>query len=326
MNILLDREYYFNNVLLKFVFRIECLIDKFKINYKTYMIIKNENMMAKIAINKSLLKEYQVDNDSRVVYMNDGDEFQIQLFNPEKFIVGCEITINGTNLNGLLILKPGERIWLERYLNESKKFRFSIYNVEENNEQVKKAIADNGNIEIKFYKEKEEIKYQPLWQQPYDMNHKLFEQPLINDPNKISPFIYKDVNHTTCINDNSIVNTTYNNCLSGVQTCASIINLDDNGLYCKTYDTINDIIKRQNNKLFETGRIEKGNNSNQNIKTVNNYSFESYWFKKEDIKILPMSRKPYTSNDLNKVYCTNCGRKINTKFKFCPYCGTKVQR
>lgn len=306
------------------------------------MITKNESKMAKIAINKSLLKEYQVENDSRVVYMNDGDEFQIQLFNPEIFVIGCEISINGKSLDGLLILKPGERIWLERYLNESKKFRFSTYSVNENNEQVKNAIANNGNIEIKFYKEKEEIKYQPLWQEPYPLNHKLFEQPLINDPNKISPFTYKDVNHTTCINDNGISNTIYNNTclrdningsynLSGTQTYASSINridnkLDANNSICKTYDTINDILSKQNNKLFETGRIEKGNNSNQNIKTVNNYSFESYYFKKEDIKILPMSRKPYTSNDLSKVYCTNCGRKINNKFKFCPYCGTKVER
>ena len=53
--------------------------------------------------------------------------------------------------------------------------------------------------------------------------------------------------------------------------------------------------------------------------------FEYWAFRTERIKILPESRKPYTSNDLKKVYCSNCGRKLSPKHKFCPYCGTKVE-
>ena len=40
------------------------------------MNVITNTQMAKVAINKSLLKEY----DNRVVYLQDGDEFQIQLF------------------------------------------------------------------------------------------------------------------------------------------------------------------------------------------------------------------------------------------------------
>ena len=39
------------------------------------MFIESNNEMAKIAINKSLLKEYKTNTDPRVVYMNNGDEF-----------------------------------------------------------------------------------------------------------------------------------------------------------------------------------------------------------------------------------------------------------
>ena len=46
-------------------------------NKKSYV-----DKLAKIAINKSLLKEYSNSSDERIVYMNDGTEFQIQLFNP----------------------------------------------------------------------------------------------------------------------------------------------------------------------------------------------------------------------------------------------------
>ena len=63
-------------------------------------------MNAKIARNKSLLKEY----DNRTVYLKDGDEFQIQLFNPETEEIAARITINGTQLSNDIVIRPGERI------------------------------------------------------------------------------------------------------------------------------------------------------------------------------------------------------------------------
>ena len=75
---------------------------------------------------------------------------------------------------------------------------------------------------------------------------------------------------------------------------------------------------------IETGRVEEGSYSNQKFSYVN-YDFEDYPWKIETIKILPLSRKPYTQEDLQKRYCSNCGRKLSPKHKFCPYCGTKVE-
>lgn len=66
-------------------------------------------MYVKIAKNKSLLKEY-VYNSIRTVYLKDGDEFQIQLFNPETTEVGAEIYINNERLSNIIILRPGERV------------------------------------------------------------------------------------------------------------------------------------------------------------------------------------------------------------------------
>ena len=48
---------------------------------------------AKLAINKSLLKEYN-NSGERIVYLEDGDEFQIQLFNPLSVTIGADISIN----------------------------------------------------------------------------------------------------------------------------------------------------------------------------------------------------------------------------------------
>lgn len=303
------------------------------------MIITEENKMAKIAVNKSLLKEYQTNEDSRVVYMNNNTEFEIMLFNPETYSIGVEIYINENKLDGMLVLKPGQRCWLEHYLNESKKFKFSTYEVEDNNDQVRNAIRNNGNITIKFYRERNDKLYKLINDGNIWLNHNLNE-PLISNPlgnPSISPFVYK----TTCDNDaitsgfndifgekNMIMNNikSYNTSLtgscintSGIETSAST--LDSTATKCLSKSTaINNA-----NKLFETGRIEKGSHSNQTFESVYN-DFDNYPYKTENIKILPISRKPYNVNDLNKVYCTNCGRKLNTKFKFCPYCGSKVEQ
>ena len=53
-------------------------------------------------------------------------------------------------------------------------------------------------------------------------------------------------------------------------------------------------------------------------------NLESYPFRTEIIKILPESQKPVYSNDLQKIYCTNCGRKLKNQYKYCPYCGNKI--
>ena len=72
---------------------------------------EKKSMMA-IAIAKSICKEYSTSSYPRVVYLENDQEFQIQLFNPHKFTIGAEIFINGEKLSNRIVLKPGERIWL----------------------------------------------------------------------------------------------------------------------------------------------------------------------------------------------------------------------
>ena len=58
------------------------------------------------------------------VYLNNGDEFEIELFNPTQNKVLSKIEINGVSIGNGIILRPGERVFLERYLDEAKKFLF----------------------------------------------------------------------------------------------------------------------------------------------------------------------------------------------------------
>ena len=93
-------------------------------------------------------------------------------------------------------------------------------------------------------------------------------------------------------------------------------------LSSNTIETAN-YIKPKQEKNIETGRIERGSHSNQSFDYVN-IDFEYWSFKTETIHILPKSQKQYSSSDLEKKYCPECGRKIKDKFKFCPFCGNKL--
>lgn len=263
--------------------------------------------MAQIAINKSLVKEYS----NRTVYLNDGDEFQIQLFNPHTEVIGADITINGTRMDGMIILKPGERVWLERWSSDAKKFKFSTYNVEDTNE-VAAAIKNNGNITVKFYKERKLGINNRIKIQSNDWTFKPQTAYYYASPDSISSNLNLGGSILTSTSNLSASNLAFSE--STVTDNIQINGYADNILSCSAQIS-----------TIETGRVEKGRNSDQTFNIVEGYDFNDFYFVKEDIKLLPASRKPVTSSDLQKIYCTECGRKISSKFKFCPFCGSKVK-
>lgn len=268
--------------------------------------MKTNEKLAKLAINKSLLKEYSNSSNERIVYMKDNTEFQIQLFNPYSYIIGAKFKFNNKEIKNTLVLRPGERIWLDRYLDDKSKLLFSTYQVNDSAE-VKKAIENNGNIVIEFYEEKKEdygtitistgmtTTQEPVWA-PY----KLVD---------VSPSDLGVRYSTTC------ASTTANySCSSSYANTLTASSLSTSSTKVGTNSCVN--------KNIETGRIEKGSHSNQRFKNVDT-EFAYFPFKTEIIKILPESMKQINSDDLQKRYCYNCGRKLKEKFKFCPFCGTK---
>ena len=281
---------------------------------------EKKSMMA-IAITKSICKEYSTSLYSRVVYLENGQEFQIQLFNPHNFTIGAEIFINGERLSNYLVLKPGERIWLERYLDIKKKFKFSTYEVEGNDKDVQEAIKDNGNIEVKFYKEvlKKDFPNYPI---TIDYNFKttewhpttLISQPIDYVEDHWSTTISTKANRSD--NKFCTTHTYYSNPCIDTLTTGDQCNLVS---FCASSVSTN----MPDDMICETGRIEAGSTSNQEFDNVN-IDFEYFPFVTEKIKILPISQKPFTANDLHKIYCSECGRKLKSTYKFCPFCGSKI--
>ena len=273
---------------------------------------EKKSMMA-IAIAKSICKEYSTSSYSRVVYLENGQEFQIQLFNPHNFTIGAEIFINDEKLSNRLVLKPGERVWLERYLDVKKKFKFSTYEVEGNNKDVQEAIKDNGNIEVKFYKESRNKEYYPSVI-VYDNNWLNNKNDNITYPSPISVF-YNSSNGSTTEN--------YCNYTSKTSNCCTNLNTNYDSSISTQDTNYTSSISIPDEMICETGRIETGSQSTQEFNNVN-MDFEYFPFITEKIKLLPISQKPFTANDLHKIYCPECRRKLKTTYKFCPFCGSKI--
>ena len=114
-------------------------------NYTTEVSVPT----AHITKNKSRLKVY----DNKNIYLENGDTFEFELYNPKTTTVLVKIKINGNYISSSgLLVKPGQRVFLERFIDTNNKFVFNTYDVE-NNPQNKDAIAFNGDISVEFYDE-----------------------------------------------------------------------------------------------------------------------------------------------------------------------------
>ena len=104
---------------------------------------------ANIAVNRNRVKHY----DGNRVYLKNGTHFEIELYNPKTIKVLAKIQINGKAISNTgIVLRPGERVFLERFLDKQNKFLFETYDVEDSNES-RAAIAQNGVVRVEFHDE-----------------------------------------------------------------------------------------------------------------------------------------------------------------------------
>ena len=233
------------------------------------------------------------------VYLSDGDEYEIELFNPTQDVVLAKIKIDGNYIaGGGIVLRRGERVFLERFLDSPEKFKYSTYVVNGNNTEVQDAIANNGYVEIEFYSE-----YKPTFP----------NRTIYGSPN----FTYS----THTVNGNPITFTTTGvNSLSSGTATTSTSTFYNASLTANTFEGPN--IRNLSNKI-ETGTTEKGDSSDQTFQHTNK-TFNQFSFWNVAWQILPLSQKQYTAEEVGVNYCGNCGAKRKkSSFKFCPHCGNK---
>lgn len=241
-----------------------------------------------VAMHKSRVK-----SKDGTVYLSNSSEFELELYNPTQEKISAQISINGQSMSYDLVIRPAERIFLERSLDHDKKFKFETYTVGISKEDLT-AIAKNGLVEVKFYREQAQVKKQPIRVFPnshdylYDLNK--FQNPL---------------NHN---------NFFYHQDLTGQAPQAPFTYTTSTTTSCDYSAPINEI------KLdsMETGRIEKGSISNQSFLNSTD-EFSSFPFHQVSIRIKPISQETPAPE-----YCS-CGRRARNKENFCPKCGTKLK-
>jgi hypothetical protein len=254
------------------------------------------NPTAYITQNRQRVRQYGRRGDTTLdtTFLKDGDEFEIELFNPTQTKTLAKISINGRRISQSgIVINPGQRIFLERYIDDNHKFVFNTYEVDNGNADVDRAIAKNGNIQIDFFNE---------------------VVPSVVYTTDNTPIRYYTWN-PTYIRYYSSTNTSNTFVPSTFTTSTNMLCCAESTSTYATADTLS-IPKK------ETGIVSKGGRSDQSFTTVND-TFSSSCFLTINWKILPLSQKPYDVTD-DKVYCTSCGAKRKKQsHKFCPHCGTK---
>ena len=144
------------------------------------------------------VKKQRQKQNGKNVYLHDKTEFEIELYNPTNETILAKINLNDQSISTSgIVLKPGQRVFLERYLDWDRKFLFETYEVKDN-ETNQNAIKNNGLVTVMFMKK---------WK------HNIFGGytylnglPLFN--NSGSGNIGGNVFTTTCLGNPNIVGTT----------------------------------------------------------------------------------------------------------------------
>jgi hypothetical protein len=279
---------------------------------------------AYVTVGRQRVKQY-----GNTVYLNNGNEFEVELFNPTTTKVLAKIELNGVSLGSGIVLRPGERVFLERYLNEAKRFLFETYEVDGNNPGVQKAIANNGQVSVKFYSEYINYGISYTGGSPWTTTWPPFGS---------QTFQYYGTNSHNMDNSKSVKGRSFGKSANTITRTLSANSVFTSSCSAQNFaggaDAGNDIMGFMDlgesisfaapaaAAPIETGRIEKGSRSNQGF-TYDSTTFNTWWSWSSEWKILPMSQKPMVREDL-VIYCPSCqAKRRKESHKFCPICGTK---
>ena len=261
-----------------------------------------ETPTAHLAINKGRIKQYKKNSEVPVYYLNKGQEFQIELYNPTSNRVLAQIKLNNKYISGNgLILRPGERVFLDRYLDENRKFLFDTYKVKKSKKN-KKAIEDNGDLVVEFYDEQIYLPMQP-WNTTGNWNFGDCTTYFTNTSGDYT--LTGSIGTTTTCSSNA------------TPICSTTGNMDLNYNMANRSDAP---VKKE--KSIETGRVEKGGVSKQKLEEASG-NFNSWANTIISLKLLPTSQKNMTTEDVRRQYCTDCGGKVKNSHKFCANCGSR---
>ena len=237
------------------------------------------------------------------VFLEDKEEFEIELFNPLTVSVLADIKLNGQSISKTgLVVKPGQRVYLDCFIDDKKKFVFSTYEIDGGLESLD-ATQNNGLLEVFFYKE--DVITLDNWKSKFDRIIVEKWYPVYYPSYPIYPYynrpsIWYGTNSPTI--GGSCVTTNLNNGIIGTTTTSNAYYSSNNVVNCSYTSDVNvpyggTTVNNLSNSFsikptsLETGRVEKGEVSKQKFTEVD-MDFEKHYIASTIIQILPESRKP----------------------------------
>lgn len=231
------------------------------------------------------------------VFLEDKEEFEIELFNPLTVSVLADIKLNGQSISKTgLVLKPGQRVYLDCFIDDKKKFVFSTYEIDGGLESLD-ATQNNGLLEVFFYKE--DVITLDNWQRKFD-------RIIVEKHYPYNPYPWHNpytIYYGTTIGNGGYVNTNLTNGIIGTTTTSNVSYSSNNAVNCSYTSDVNlsnlNITGSNMNSLnsIETGRVEKGEVSKQKFTEVE-MDFERNYISSTIIQILPESRKPVSASEV----------------------------
>ena len=212
------------------------------------------------------------------VYLTDSEEFEIELFNPLTECVLADIKLNGQSISKTgLVLKPGQRFYLDCFIDDKKKFIFSTYEVDGTLESLT-AINNNGKLEVYFYKES--VVSINNWRDRF--NTVIIERYYPSYPT----YPYWTTTPYYGTGTSNIYGGTTTNIIGTTTNTTGSFTLNENSM-----NQLNSTSNIPIGGSLETGRVERGSNSKQKFKEID-MEFDKYHISSVVLEMLPESRKP----------------------------------
>jgi len=290
---------------------------------KNKSVVSSTHPQAWIAVSNNRQKIYDVNQGPDIVYLEDGQEFQIELYNPTQMSYVAKIYINGKSISVAgIVIKPGQRYFLDRFIDENRKLLFSTYDVE-NTQESKNAIANNGKIRVDFHAEH----YQSLpWINTGTTTWQTYPSTLTIPANiNFRDYGTYSTPFSTFTTGDSGSITYTSSTTSGTGTINSFFcSTASNGiLNTSSHDTKRSKTAKATLDSIETGRVEKGDKSDQKFGDDHGI-YNSYSSYSSEYQILPKSAKPVEVSEI-RSYCPGCGTRMKKQtWKFCPTCGESL--
>lgn len=224
------------------------------------------------------------------VFLENNSYFEIELFNPLTVSVLADIKLNGQSISKTgLIVKPGQRVYLDCFIDDKKKFIFKTYEIDYSQESLD-AIQNNGLLEVFFYKE--DVITLDNWKSKFDriIVEKYYPYNPYPWQNPYTVWYVKNPSNFCGI---STANGSLTN--GSITIGTSLFSNTINSSYSTSVDLSSLTTNNTINTSIETGRVEKGGKSKQQFTEVD-MDFEKHYIASTIIQILPESRKPAEVN------------------------------